>query len=123
AVDKMKDKIVPSSRTLATNLERSGVTRPAASAAHHIVAGNAQAAAPARSVLARFEVNINAVENGVFLPLNRGVPNPAGVAVHSTLHSNAYYQTVNNLMTSASTRTEALDVLAYLRQGLLAGDL
>lgn len=37
-------------------------------------------------MLARFGIDINDAENGVFLPMNRAAPKPAGVAVHSTLH-------------------------------------
>lgn len=113
----------PSSRALGANLEAAGMTRSRSSAAHHIVAGGSQRAAEARAVLARYGIDINAAENGVFLPLNRAAANPTGAAVHSTLHTNAYYSTFNDLLLSAGTRAEALDALAYLRQSLLGGGL
>ncbi|MCP3857612.1 MAG: hypothetical protein GY698_23280 [Actinomycetia bacterium] len=110
-----------SSRTLGDNLVASGVTRPGNSAAHHIVAGNAAGAAEARATLARFGVDINSVDNGVFLPLNTNVANPAGAAVHSTLHTNAYYAGVNDLLGQATTRTEAVQALDAIRSQLLSG--
>ena len=113
----------PSSRELAANLEGAGLLRSPETAAHHIVAGSADAAAPARDVLARFGIDINSAENGVFLPANRSASNPSGAAVHSTLHSGAYYETVNALLLSATTRAEAIDALGYLREALLRGDL
>lgn len=111
----------PSSAVLGDNLVASGVARPANSAAHHIVAGGSQRAAPARAALDRFGIDINRSANGVFLPANRAVPNPSGSAVHSTLHTNRYYDEVNRLLGGATTRQEALDVLDYIRGELVAG--
>lgn len=97
--------------------------RPAGSAAHHIVAGGAKAAVPARAALQRFGIGVNDAANGVFLPASRAAPNAAGAAVHSTVHTRAYYQAVNNALGQATTRAEALEVLGALRQGLLGGGL
>ncbi len=72
--------------------------RPAGAATHHIVAGGAEAAAPARAVLQRFGIGINDAVNGVFLPASRAAPNAAGAAVHSTVHTRAYYQAVNEAL-------------------------
>jgi hypothetical protein len=70
-------------------------------------------------VLERFGININAAENGVFLPLNISSPNPGGAAIHSTLHTNAYYEAVNGLLSQVTSRTEALEVLSFIRDRLL----
>jgi hypothetical protein len=115
--------IAPSSRALGQALEAAGHVRPASSAAHHIVAGNAPAAARARAVLERFGIGINDAANGVFLPASRAAPNAAGAAVHSTLHTGAYYQTVNQMLLGATTRAEAEAALGAIRQGLLSGGL
>jgi RHS repeat-associated protein len=115
--------IAPSSRALGAALEASGVARPAASAAHHIVAGEAAAAAPARAVLQRFGIGVNEAANGVFLPATRVAANPLGAAAHSTVHTNAYYQTVNQMLGAATTRAEALEALNAIRQRLLSGGL
>jgi ABC-type transporter Mla subunit MlaD len=115
--------VAPSSRALGRALEAAGHVRPPGSAAHHIVAGNAEKAAPARAVLDRFGIDINEAANGVFLPASRTAPNAAGSAVHSTLHADEYYQMVNEALSQATTRQEALQVLDALRQGLLSGGL
>lgn len=111
----------PSSRVLGANLEAAGAVRPAGSAAHHIVAGSAARAAEARAVLQRYGIDINDAGNGVFLPARMTSPNPTGAAVHSTIHTNAYYAEVNSLLGQATTRGEALDALAYVRSQLLSG--
>lgn len=111
----------PSSRALGRNLEAAGLDRPADAAAHHIAAGGAKRAAGAQSVLQRFGIDINTAENGVFLPKNLDALNPTGAAVHSTLHSNAYYSAVDDLLGQATTRAEALEALDYIRTELLAG--
>jgi hypothetical protein len=115
--------IVPSSRALGRALEAAGHARPAGSAAHHIVAGNAPAAAQARAVLQRFGIGINDAINGVFLPATRAAPNATGAAAHSTVHTNAYYQTVNQMLGAATTRAEAEAALRAISQALLAGGL
>src|SRR5262249_36152233 len=51
--------IAPSSRALGTALEEAGFARGEGEAAHHIVAGSADVAAPARAVLQRFGIGIN----------------------------------------------------------------
>lgn len=112
-----------SSKLLGQNLEASGVARPAETAAHHIVAGGAEAAAPARGVLTQYGIDVNTAENGVFLPSNTGSLNPFGAAVHSTLHTGSYYESVNELLLGATSRSEVMDSLAFLREGLLGGGL
>ncbi|MBN1208048.1 MAG: AHH domain-containing protein [Myxococcaceae bacterium] len=113
--------VAPSSRALGAALEAAGTTRPAQSAAHHIVAGSAAVAAPARAVLQRFGIAINEAVNGVFLPASRAAANPAGSAVHSTVHTRAYYEAVNEMLGQATTRQEAVEALNAIRQALLNG--
>jgi hypothetical protein len=113
----------PSSRELGRALEAAGHVRPPGSAAHHIVSGSAPAAARARAVLQRFGIGINDGANGVFLPATRAAPNPTGAAVHSTLHTNEYYQVVNRRLGAATTRAEAEAALNAVRQALLSGGL
>mgnify|MGYP000356006659 CR=1 FL=1 len=100
--------IAPSSRALGRALEAAGHVRPPGSAAHHIVAGRAERAAPARAVLDRFGIGINDAANGAFLRSG----------AHNGLHTNAYYETVNSALSQATTRQEALQVLDALRRGL-----
>lgn len=111
------------SRLLARALIAAGHLRLPGWAAHHIVALNAKAAAPARAALAKFGIRANEAVNGVFLPASTKVANPIGAAVHSKLHTNQYYQMVNQLLGSATNRAEAEAALDYIRQALLSGGL
>ncbi|MGV8857608.1 RHS repeat-associated core domain-containing protein [Rhodoglobus sp.] len=111
----------PSSRVLGANLEAAGTIRPAGSAAHHIVAGNAKSAAQSRATLQRLGIDINDASNGVFLPGRLTSPNPTGAAVHSTIHTNAYYQEVNRLVVKSTSPAGATDVLNLIRSQLLSG--
>jgi hypothetical protein len=74
----------------------------------------------------RGPVNVNSAENGVFLPANSKSVNQFGAAVHSTLHTRGaggYYESVNELMLSATSASEVFDSLAYLRGALQEGGL
>jgi hypothetical protein len=113
----------PSSRALGRALEAAGHVRPPGSAAHHIVSGSAPEAAQARAVLQKFGIGIDEAVNGVFLPANRAASNPAGAAVHSTLHTNEYYQKMTRMLSAATTRAEAEAALNAIRQALLSGGL
>jgi hypothetical protein len=90
-------------------------------AAHHVVAFGARAAAPARAVLRRFNIPINSAANGVFLPGSSKVANPIGAAVHSKLHTKAYFQAVNDALAQATSQGHALDILTDIRKALLSG--
>ncbi len=46
---------------------------------------------------------------------------PDGSLVHATLHTNDYYQAVNDLLTAADTREEAINIIAKIRRNLLSG--
>lgn len=120
---KKKAHCPPSSKALGQSLEAAGHARLPGSAAHHIVAGNAPAALRAREVLRRFGIGINDAANGVFLPASRAIPNAAGAAVHSTVHTNSYYMTVNQTLATATTRAEAEMALEAIRRALLSGGL
>ncbi len=108
---------------LATALEAAGHARPVESAAHHIVSRYSKGAAEARQVLTKFGIGLDEAANGVFLPATKASVNPLNAAVHSTVHTKAYYQTVNKILTSTTSRQEALDALAYIQQKLLQGGL
>ena len=111
----------PSARALARAMEAAGYKRPPGAATHHIVAGNAPQAERARVTLRRFGIDINDAANGVFLPANRMTSNPAGAAVHSTLHTRKYYDMVNKMLDKAETRAHAEAILKRIRQKLLSG--
>jgi RHS repeat-associated protein len=113
--------IVPSSRALAAALEEAGFVRGAGEAAHHIVAGVAPEAEAARAMLQRFGIGINDFVNGVFLPGTRAAENVAEAAVHSTIHTSAYYQAVNEALAGAATQQQVIDILVGIGQALQSG--
>ncbi len=88
---------------------------------HHIVAGNSPKAASARAQLDKFGIGVNDAENGVWLPRSSSSPNPNGLSVHSKVHTNEYYAYVNDLMSGARNKSEALDVIDHVRRQLLGG--
>ncbi len=112
-----------SRRALGRALVAAGHTRPKGAAAHHIVAGDASLAQPARDVLKKFGIGINEAVNGVFLPATRKSPNPTGAAVHSTLHTKRYFEHVNESLGRLGSRAEVEAVLADLQKRLLAGGI
>ncbi len=98
-----------SSTALRKNLIEAGVNVPDyANAAHHIVAGTSKKASEARVILQKFGIGINDASNGVFLPT---VKNVANSAYHPSLHTNAYYNKVNDMLRGATSRNDVLDIL------------
>ncbi len=102
-------------------MEAAGVKRPPGTDAHHIVAASADGASPARGVLRRFGVDIDDAANGVFLPSNSNVVTAAPGSIHSTVHTKAYYDKVNDLLLMAGSRQDVIATLHLLRRLLLAG--
>lgn len=101
-------------------MTRRGVTRPDGSATHHLVAGEATTAEKARSILKKFKIGINDPENGAFLPCNSNTPCNAPGPLHSKLHTERYYEAVNELLEAAKTREQAITILDRIRKALLA---
>lgn len=87
-------------------------------AAHHIVAGSSPKATEARAILQKYGVDINDAANGVFLPTQKGVSNSA---YHPSLHTNAYYDKVNKLLSEATCKEDVLDILEYICDELVYG--
>lgn len=90
---------------LGRNLEQSGYERWDNQHAHHIVASGAAAADPARQVLARVGMDINSAFNGAFLD----------AAYHQGLHTTAYYQNVNGMLTGAANYSDVAARLSAIR--------
>jgi RHS repeat-associated protein len=100
-----------SSKALGQALEAAGYARPAGSAAHHIVAGTAKKAAPARAMLQRYGIGINEASNGVFLQ----------TSVHARIHTTAYYEAVNIAAAQSANRMQLIEVLSAIRQSISSG--
>lgn len=90
-----------------------GIFRPSGFVTHHIVAKGALLAAPARAILERLGVDIDDAVNGVFLPK----------AEHYSLHSNAYYISINNALAQAKTKAQAEQILRSIARKLEEGKL
>ena len=101
---------------LRTNMKAASISPPSyPSAAHHIVAGNAQLAEPAAAHLEILGIDANHWANGVFLPyLEWG-----SGAYHRGLHTNAYYEAVNEIVLQARTKQEAIEALRYIADRLM----
>jgi RHS repeat-associated protein len=95
-------------RNMARDLNQS---REPGEHAHHIVAANEPLAEPARQVLANAGMDINSAFNGVFLD----------PSYHMHLHTNAYYQNVNLMLSGASSYTEVAARLTIVRGLLTTG--
>ena len=109
----------PSSAKLGENIIASGRAKPSYDcAAHHIVAGSSKKAADARAILQKYSIDINCAENGVFLPTDKSI---LSGTYHPSMHTNVYYEEVNNLMSGVQSREEALEMLNYIRECLEQG--
>ena len=111
----------PSSRELRRNMIEAGVEVPDyPNAAHHIVAGYSPKAAESRAIMQMYGVDINDAENGAFLPIVRGVSEGT---YHPSLHTNAYYDRVNNLLSEATCKEDVLDILEFIGDELKNGTI
>jgi hypothetical protein len=106
---------------LGANMRGRGAVQPPVTSPHHVVASTAKAAKPAADHLRALGIDINDPINGIFLPRNLQSPNPTGAAVHSKVHTPAYYAKVNDMVLRARDAGEARAVLRYIRRQLAAG--
>jgi hypothetical protein len=97
------------------------ILREAGKSLHHIVAWDDRRAKGARELLDKFKINIDEAINGVFLPATLKSPNPKGAMVHSTLHTDDYYLTVERYLQKAKSRDDAIRRLTKIRETLLDG--
>lgn len=109
----------PNSKKLRINMINSGVNVPNyPNAAHHIVAGNSKKAEQAREILQKYGVDVNAADNGVFLPTNKGISNSA---YHPSLHTDSYYRKVTEQLSQATSKQDVQDILADIAEQLKMG--
>jgi hypothetical protein len=112
-----------SSKVLARAMKLAGKIRLPGEFAHHIVAHGDHRARDALDILDRFGIKVDDAINGVFLPGFKKSPNPHGKAVHGNLHTDAYYDAVNNLLRGAKTRADVEGILRQIAHGLEKGVL
>lgn len=105
---------------LGENLEAAGQTRPTGSAAHHIVPYGDKRAQNIRDKLNSLGIqDLNAADNGVFLPQIPGSTVPG--AYHPSLNSKAYHDQLQRDFENVDSRQRALDTLNDIRDQLLKG--
>ena len=110
-----------SSRKLAKNLEKAGISKPKdyKVAAHHIVAGGDRNAKESRKILKSFGIDINDASNGVFLPCVKGAPTKA--TYHPSLNTKVYNQNVYKMLKNAKSKEQVISILGEIRDMLLNG--
>lgn len=100
------------SATLAANLIDSGESRPADTAAHHIV-GAGSRASTARDILTKHKIDIDDAVNGVFLPNSTSSSAPGHI--HTGRHLNSYIDAVNTDIAAADKKGGKSAVIAQLK--------
>ncbi len=107
------------SRKLRRNMIKAGVEIPDyLYATHHIVAGNNKKADVARSILTKFEIDVNDEVNGVFLRTTDAVS--IGMK-HNNLHSKIYYNEINEMLNDVKSKEDLINLLDKIRKQLLEG--
>lgn len=90
--------------------------------AHHVVEGNAPAAAKSREILKKFGIGINDAENGVLLPSDRDKSIYRG-ALHNTSHSEKYSEYVYQKIKNVKSQEELILRLTEIKKALVKGHL
>jgi hypothetical protein len=109
---------IGSSRTLGNKLEKAGDPKLADHATHHIVAEHDSRAERARQILDNFGIKTDDIENGVRLPYKKGIGTGEH---HPAVHTDRYYQEVENLLKRATSKEEAIRTLKDIGQRLKNG--
>jgi hypothetical protein len=90
-------------------------------AAHHVIEGTDKYAAKSRAILKKFNININAPENGILLP--DGENSIYKGCMHRTRHTPEYSEYVYNKVKDAQTRDELIALLSEIKHELYNGKL
>jgi len=105
---------------LAESLRNNGEFKMPGDAAHHIVESTRPIADDSRRKLQSFGLDINSVDNGVWLPHK----NRSGSRVyHGDTYEGDYTRWVESRIKTASTRDEALVVLSSIKNALINGEM
>ena len=107
-----------SSGTLANNMKNAYGEHPGM-AAHHIVPRTLSGAKEAREVLKQYGIDIDSVDNGVYLPTDKSYNGPA--MYHPSLHTEEYVDKINAAFENVRSREDAINKLESIRSQLLDG--
>jgi A nuclease family of the HNH/ENDO VII superfamily with conserved AHH len=114
--------LLESTRKLARNMAKSGIERPAGTAAHHIVPAALEKfplAKRAREILTKFGISVENAANGVYLPSK--FDDAVKAAYHGSVHSKRYCDALYSRLSKARSKEDALLALNQIRKELLAG--
>ena len=112
-------------RTLRRNLGK----RPPNTAGHHIVSWYDEGAKAARQILKKFGIDIDSIENGIYLPrFKKPTPHPQmpEAYAHSEIHTEKYYLNITILLEAeanvpGSRKEDIAAVLAEISEELKNG--
>lgn len=90
-------------------------------AAHHVVEGGDKYADQSRKILEKFKIDINAPENGIFLPTDVNIIFKG--AVHKTGHQRAYSEYVYSKLKDAKNEKNCYEILNTIKHELYEGKL
>ena len=90
-------------------------------AAHHVIEGTDKYAAKSRAILRKFNININAPENGILLP--DGENSIYKGCMHRTSHTPEYSEYVYDKIKDAKSRDELIAFLLEIKHELYQGKL
>ena len=108
-------------KKLRENLIDKGVPVPDyKNAAHHIVPSNSNNtyAVRARELLKKLGIDINDADNGVFLATEANIP---GTTYHRTLHTDAYFKKVWDILGNSKSKSDAIEALKFIGEALQKG--
>jgi len=104
-------------------------TRPANTAAHHVVSWYDKEATEARQILRHFGIDVDSSQNGVYLPrFKKHTPHPKmpDAHPHSSIHTKKYYINITNLLREIAnvpraTKEDIEDILVSIGSELQDG--
>lgn len=93
--------------------------------AHHIVGEAYPEGKAAMEILRKFKIDVNSPHNGVFLPGcgATGSTGIVGLAIHCGKHVQQYEQYILAELQVAKSETDAINILARIREELMDGEL
>ncbi len=114
--------LLESTRNLARNMEKAGITRPANTTAHHIVPVTLKklpGAEEARAILVKFGIGLENAANGVYLPTS--FDDAVKAANHGSVHTKKYYEELLKRLDTTKSKEDVLIILDAIRKELLTG--
>lgn len=90
------------------------------SRAHHIVGDN-EYSSESKAILDKYGIDINAPENGIFLPQNES--SDLHGTIHDGKHTKAYNDEVTQRLRAATCKEDVLEILDSIKEDLYNGDM